>query len=84
MEERISDFKVFMGEFGGFEPLYAVKMSDREVYVLARDLNSRFGWVFRFKMEEEDKKGKKEAALSGPHPAYLDEKQILEIAHGDW
>ncbi len=84
IEERMSDHREFMKEFGAFEPLYAVKMSDKEVYVLVRDLNSHFGWVFRFKMEKDDKKGKKEAALSGPHPAYLDEEQILEIAHGEW
>lgn len=84
LEERLSNHREFMKEFGAFDPLYAVKLSDKEVYILARDLNSHFGWVFRFKMEEDDKKGKKEAALSGPHPAYLDEEQILEIAHGEW
>lgn len=84
IEERVSNYKELLEEFGGFEPLCAIQMSDREVYVLARDLNSRFGWVFRFKMKEENKKGEKEAALSGPHPPYLDEKQILEIAHGEW
>lgn len=84
LEERLANRRTLIEEFGAFECLYAVEMSDKELYILARDLNSRFGWVFRFKMEEDDKKGDKEAALSGPHPPYMDEKQILEIAHGEW
>ena len=84
IEERIANQRELMEEFGGFELLCAVKMSDKEVYILVQDHNSQFGWVFRFKMEEENKKGKKEAALSGPHPPYIDEKQILEIANGEW
>ncbi|UCF05837.1 MAG: serine hydrolase [bacterium] len=84
LEERLANRRALIEEFGAFECLYAVEMSDKEIYILARDLNSHFGWVFRFKMKEEDKKGEKEAALSGPHPPYMNEKQILEIARGEW
>jgi len=84
LEEKMSNYRELLEELGGFEPLYAIKKSNLEIYILVRDLKSRAGWIFRFRMDEENKKGLKQLALMGPYPAYLNEKQILENYQRDW
>ncbi|MCK4943006.1 MAG: tetratricopeptide repeat protein, partial [Candidatus Aminicenantes bacterium] len=83
-EERMSSYREFLEEHGGFEPLLAVKKSDLEIFIFARDLKSRAGWIFQFKMDEENKKGPKHLAVGGPYRVYYNEKQILEIVNTSW
>ena len=79
-EERMSSYREFLEEHGGFESLLAVKKSNLEIFIFVRDFKSRAGWIVQFKMDEENKKGPKQLALGGPYQVYYNEKQILEIA----
>ena len=83
-EERMSSYREFLEEHGGFEPLLAVKKSNLEIFIFARDLKNGTGWIVQFKMDEENKKGPKYLALGGPYQVYYNEKQILEILSTSW
>lgn len=83
-EERMSSYRELLEEHGGFEPLLAVKKSNLEIFIFARDLKSRRGWIVQFKMDEENKKGPKILAVGGPYQVYYNEKQILEILNTSW
>jgi tetratricopeptide (TPR) repeat protein len=83
-EERMSIYREFVEEFGSFEPLLAVKKSNLEIFIFARALKSRTGWIIQFKMDEENKKGPKHLAVGGPYQVHYNEKQILEILNTSW
>lgn len=83
-EERVSRYRESLEEHGGFEPLLAVKKSNLEIFIFARDLKNGTGWIFQFKMDEENIKGPKSLAVGGPYQVYYNEKQILEILNTSW
>ncbi|GAH11932.1 unnamed protein product, partial [marine sediment metagenome] len=69
-EERMSSYREFLEEHGGFEPLLAVKKSNLEIFIFARDLKNRAGWIVQFKMDAKNKKGPKHLAVGGPYRVY--------------
>jgi CubicO group peptidase (beta-lactamase class C family) len=83
-EERISRYRESLEEHEGFEPLLAVKKSNLEIFIFARDLKNGMGWINQFKLEEESIKGKKSLAIGGPYQVYYNEEQILEILNTTW